>query len=360
MVLIKQFWSTRIQNITPYVPGEQPKKKLIKLNTNENPYPPSPKALEAIRAAANQDLRLYPDPDGTGLREAVAGYYGLSAEQVFLGNGSDEILAFCFQAFFSPGEIIAFPDITYTFYPVYCDFFNVPYHTIPLDDRFSLPVQEFCGDFKGVVLANPNAPTGKAIPICKIRMILEGNPNGVVLVDEAYVDFGGDSAVNLINKYPNLIVVKTMSKSRSLAGLRIGYALGDSNLIEALNCVKNSFNSYTIDRLALAGGEASIRDDPYYRAVVAKVTLTRDKTAVQLKNMGFSVTDSTANFLFISHEKAPAKELFTFLRERGILVRYFNKPRIDNYLRVTVGTEEEMKLFCTAVQEILEEQYHAI
>ena len=344
----------------PYVPGEQPKEKLIKLNTNENPYPPSPKVLEAIRSAANQDLRLYPDPEGSGLRETIAGYYGLSVDQVFLGNGSDEILAFCFQAFFSPGETIIFPDITYTFYPVYCDLFDIPYRTIPLDDHFAIPVHAFCGNNKGIVLANPNAPTGKAIPICKIRTILAENPNGVVLVDEAYVDFGGDSAVNLINQYPNLVVVKTMSKSHSLAGLRVGYALGDPNLIEALNCVKNSFNSYTMDRLALAGGEAAIRDDAYNRAVVAKVALTRDKVAAQLKNMGFLVTDSAANFLFISHEKAPAKELFTFLRARGILVRYFNKPRIDNYLRVTVGTEEEMETFCTTVQEILEEHYYAV
>ncbi len=359
-ILIKQFWSTRIQNLIPYVPGEQPRKKLIKLNTNENPYPPSPKVLEAIREATNQDLRLYPDPEGANLCDAIAGYYGLSSDQVFLGNGSDEILAFCFQAFFSPGETIVFPDITYTFYPVYCKFFDIPYQNIPLDEYFSVPVQAFCGNFKGVVLANPNAPTGKAIPVCKIRMILEGNPNGVVLVDEAYVDFGGDSAVSLIDDYPNLIVVKTMSKSRSLAGLRVGYALGHPNLIEALNCVKNSFNSYTLDRLALAGGEAAIRDDAYYRAVVAKVSLTRSRTAIRLKKMGFCVTESTANFLFISHDKAPARELFTFLRERGILVRYFDKPRIDNYLRVTVGTEEEMDTFCTVMQEILEEQYHAI
>lgn len=359
-ILIKQFWSSRIQNLTPYVPGEQPKSKLIKLNTNENPYPPSPKVLEAIRAATNQDLRMYPDPDGSRLRETIGGYYGLSTDQVFLGNGSDEILAFCFQAFFSPGEPIVFPDITYTFYQVYCQFFDIPYRTIPLDHYLSVPVQAFCGDFKGVVLANPNAPTGKAIPVCKIRMILEGNPNGVVLVDEAYVDFGGDSALSLIDSYPNLIVVKTMSKSRSLAGLRVGYALGHPNLIEALNYVKNSFNSYTLDRLALVGGEAAIRDDAYFRAMVAKVSLIRNRTAVRLKKLGFCVTESTANFLFISHDKAPARELFTFLRECGILVRYFDKPRIDNHLRVTVGTEEEMDTFCTVVQKILEEQYHAI
>ena len=360
VVPIKQFWSTRIRDLTPYTPGEQPKEKLIKLNTNENPYPPSPKVLEALRNAVDRDLRLYPDPEGTRLRDALAGFYGVSADQVFLGNGSDEVLAFCFQAFFSPGETIVFPDVTYSFYPVYCRLFDIPYQTIPLDDHFAVPVPDFCGDYRGVVLANPNAPTGKAIPVCKIRMILEGNPKGVVLVDEAYVDFGGDSAVSLVGEFPNLIVVKTMSKSRSLAGLRIGYALGHPDLIAALNCVKNSFNSYTLDRLALVGGEAAIRDDAYFRAMVAKVTLIRSRTALRLKQMGFCVIESTANFLFVTHETAPARELFTSLRKRGILVRYFDLPRIDNHLRITIGTEEEMDTFCTVLEEILEEMYHAI
>lgn len=360
-VLIKTYWSTRIKDLTPYTPGEQPKdRRFIKLNTNENPYPPSPKVLEAIKAAADKNLRLYPDPEVESLRSALAGYYALSKEQVFVGNGSDEVLAFAFQAFFSPGETIVFPDVTYTFYPVYCHMYDIPYREIPLTEYFNLPVQEFCGDYPGVVLANPNAPTGKSVPVCKIKTVLEGNPNGVVIVDEAYVDFGGDSAVSLVGGYDNLLVVKSMSKSRSLAGLRVGYALGHPDLIAGLRCVKNAFNSYTMDRLALVGAEASIRDEAYYRAMVAKVKLVRNHTAAKLKAMDFCVLESCANFIFISHKHAPARELYDKLREKGILVRHFDRPRIENYLRVTIGTEDEMDLFCKTLQEILEVSYHEV
>lgn len=316
--------------------------------------------LEAIKAAADKNLRLYPDPEAASLCSAIANYYGLASEQVFVGNGSDEVLAFAFQAFFSPGKTIVFPDITYTFYPVYCQFYDIPYREIPLTEYFNLPVQEFCGDYAGVVLANPNAPTGKSVPVCKIRTVLEGNPNCVVLVDEAYVDFGGDSAVSLVDSYKNLLVVKTMSKSRSLAGLRVGYAMGDADLIAGLNCVKNSFNSYTVDRLALVGAEASLRDEAYYRAMLAKVSLVRNHTASRLKSMGFCVMESSANFIFISHKRAPARSLYQDLRDRGILVRYFNRPKIDNYLRVTIGTEEEMDTFCKTIQEVLEVNYHEV
>lgn len=351
---MKEFWSERIRNMVPYTPGEQPKdRKFIKLNTNENPYPPSKRTLEAIRCAASDDLRLYPDPECTSLREAVASYHGLSPKQIFIGNGSDEILAFAFYAFFTPGRPVVFPDVTYSFYPVYAEIFGQDYREIALDENFGVPVEKFLGGNGGVVLANPNAPTGREVSLCAIREIVEANPEVVVMVDEAYVDFGAHSALDLIERYPNLLVVRTFSKSRSLAGLRLGYAMGHPNLIAALDCVKNSINSYTVDRLAQAGAEASLRDDGYFRCVVAKVTTTRDVTASRLKAMGFRVYESTANFLFISHEDVGAKQLLDGLRKEGILVRWWNRPRIDNCLRVSIGTDEEMDTFCRTMERLL-------
>lgn len=350
---MKEFWSDRIRDMVPYTPGEQPRdRKFIKLNTNENPYPPSDGTLAAIRDAAGAELRRYPDPECTALREALAAFHGLTPEQIFVGNGSDEVLAFCFQAFFTPGRTVLFPDITYSFYPVYASLFGQDYREIPLDGDFGLPVEAFLGGSGGVVIANPNAPTGRDIPLSDIRRILEANSEAAVLVDEAYVDFGAQSAVELIGGYPNLVVVRTMSKSRSLAGLRVGYAMGNAGLIAALNCVKNSFNSYTLDRVAQAGAEASVRDADYFRAVVARVVRTRDAAAARLKELGFRVYDSAANFLFISHDKAPARELLSGLRERGILVRWWDKPRIDNCLRVTIGTDGEMETFCRVIGEL--------
>lgn len=351
---MKEFWSARIRDMVPYTPGEQPKdRKFIKLNTNENPYPPSSGTLAAIKRAVGEELRLYPDPESTALREALGAYHNLEPEQIFVGNGSDEVLAMCFQAFFTPGRAIVFPDITYSFYPVYASLFGQDYREIALDEHFGLPVDAFLGGNGGVVLANPNAPTGRQVALCAIREIVEANADVVVLVDEAYVDFGAHSAVELIQRYQNLVVVRTMSKSRSLAGMRIGYALADANLIAALNCVKNSFNSYTLDRLAQAAAEASIRDDAYFRCIVAKVVNTRAATACRLKQMGFQVYESATNFLFISHEKAPARLLLEGLRERGILVRWWDRPRIDNYLRVTIGTDQEMECFCQAMAELV-------
>jgi histidinol-phosphate aminotransferase len=351
---MKQFWSSRARGMTPYTPGEQPKdRKFIKLNTNENPYPPSPAVAEAIRAAAGEGLRLYPDPEGTRLRETVARTYGLKPEQVFVGNGSDEVLAMCFQAFFDPERTILFPDVTYSFYPVYAQLFGLNYRQVPLDENFALPLDAFLGNNGGVVLANPNAPTGREVSVRAIQTLLEGNPEAVVLVDEAYVDFGAASAVELIDRYPNLVVVQTMSKSRSLAGLRVGFAMGDADLIAALDTVKNSFNSYTLDRLALAGGEAALEDEAYFRATTAKIISTRDKTADRLQAMGFTMCDSSANFLFISHPNVPAKQLMDGLRERGILVRWWDKPRISNYLRVSVGTDEDMDALCRALEELI-------
>lgn len=353
---MKEFWSKRAKELTPYVPGEQPReRKFIKLNTNENPYPPSQAALSAIREAAGESLRLYPDPECTSLREALAATFDLKPNQVFVGNGSDEVLALCFQAFFDPDRTILFPDITYSFYPVFADLYGLSYREVPLDERFGLPLEPFLGNNGGVVIANPNAPTGRAVSLCDIRALLEGNPDSVVVVDEAYVDFGAQSAVPLIDSYPNLVVVQTMSKSRALAGLRVGFALGNENLMAALNSVKNSFNSYTLDRLALAGAEGALRDGAYLRATIMKISSTRDWAADRLKRMGFEVSDSAANFLFISHPEVSAKTLLDGLRERGILVRWWDKPRIRNYLRVTVGTDQEMMALCEALAQMVPE-----
>ncbi|OUN23906.1 histidinol-phosphate transaminase [Flavonifractor sp. An82] len=352
---MNKYWSARARALTPYVPGEQPRnRKFIKLNTNENPYPPSPMALAAIREAACDTLRLYPDPECTSLREVLGATYGLKPSQVFVGNGSDEVLAFCFQAFFDPDRPILFPDITYSFYPVYADLYGLTYRQVPLDENFAVPLEPFMEENGGIVIANPNAPTGRELSLCGIRSILEANPDVAVVVDEAYVDFGARSAVELIDRYPNLVVVQTMSKSRSLAGLRVGFAMGNEDLIAALNCVKNSFNSYTLDRLALAGAEGALRDRDYLRATSMKIQNTRECAAAHLKKLGFTVTDSAANFLFVSHPDVPAKELLDGLRQRGILVRWWDKPRISNYLRITVGTDEEMQALCAAMAELVE------
>lgn len=352
---MKEYWSKRARDLVPYTPGEQPRQRnWIKLNTNENPYPPSQKALAAIRVAAGETLRLYPDPECTSLREALAATFDLKPAQVFVGNGSDEVLALCFQAFFDPERTILFPDVTYSFYPVFAGLYGLSYREVPLDERFGLPLESFVGDNGGVVIANPNAPTGRAVSLCDIRTLLEGNPESVVIVDEAYVDFGAQSAVPLIDSYPNLVVVQTMSKSRALAGLRVGFALGNENLIAALNSVKNSFNSYTLDWLALAGAEGALRDGDYLRAITMKISSTRDWAADRLKRMGFEVSDSAANFLFISHPDIPAKVLLDGLREWGILVRWWDKPRISNYLRITVGTDQEMEALCQALTQMIE------
>jgi histidinol-phosphate aminotransferase len=338
------------------VPGEQPKDKTyIKLNTNENPYPPSPKVTDAIKGAANADLRLYPDPTCDVLVQAAANYYGLPAEQVFVGNGSDEILAFAFAAFFDPAKKLLFPDITYSFYKVYAKLYGLQTELIPLDEQFNVQVEAYHSDNGGIIIPNPNAPTAQLLPLEDIRKLLESNPNQAVIIDEAYIDFGGQSAVELITDYPNLLVVQTLSKSRSLAGLRVGFAFGSKELIEGLNRIKNSFNSYTLDRLALAGAVASFEDDAYFRETTAKVIATRERVTEQLLAIGFKVTDSKANFVFISHKAIAAKDIFQQLRDKGVLVRYFDQPRINEYLRVSIGTDEEMDAFIQAVQEIVGE-----
>ena len=351
---MKRFWSERIKDLVPYTPGEQPKDRIfVKLNTNENPYPPSSKVLKAIEEAAGDGLRLYPDPEATALRQAIAEYHGLKPEQVFCGNGSDEVLGLCFYAFFTPGKKVVFPDITYSFYPVYTELFHLDYEEIPLNEDFTLPVERFLGGNGGAVICNPNAPTGRTLPLSDIRRILDANPNVVVIVDEAYADFGAQSAVELLAEYPNLVVICTMSKSRSLAGMRIGYALGNADLIAGVNCVKNSFNSYPLDRLALAAGEAAIRDVEYFEQTRTAIMKTREQTVERLRKLGFFVHDSNANFIFITHPEKTGKELQQGLRDRGVLVRWFNKPRIDQYLRVSIGTEEEMDKMCAACEAIL-------
>lgn len=354
---MKKYWSRRIRDMVPYVPGEQPKDRVfIKLNTNENPYPPSPKALEALRVAADDRLRLYPDPECAQLRTTIAAAHGLSPEQVFAGNGSDEVLAFCFQAFFDSDRPVCFADITYTFYAVYAEYFGLTPRLIPLGEDFSLPVAPFCaGDSGGVVVANPNAPTGLEVARADLIRILESNPQAVVLVDEAYIDFGGTSADNLVDQYDNLVVVRTLSKGHGLAGMRVGYALGHPDLMAALRCVRDSINSYTVDRAAQAAAAASIADTAYFEAQVAKVSATRDRAAVQLRELGFDVTDSKANFLFVHHPKVAAKTLLDGLRQRGILVRWFDRPRISDHLRISVGTDAEMDALYDALKELTEE-----
>ena len=351
---MSRYWSNTIKNITPYTPGEQPKdRKYIKLNTNENPYPPSARVIEAIKNAADETLRLYPDPMGEELRETIAGYYRLRKSNVFIGNGSDELLAFSFPTFFEPaGKPILFAEITYSFYPVYAAFFNTNYRLIPVDEEFNIPEEGYYQDNGGIIIANPNAPSGKGVSGKTIEAILSRNENSVVIIDEAYVDFGGQSAVKLINDYPNLLVVKTLSKSHSLAGLRVGYALGNEELIEGIIRVKDSINSYTVDRLALAGAREAIKDDDYFQETRSKIIKSRERVSTRLAEMGFTVIPSQANFIFISNEQCPGGVLSQRLREKGILVRYFNKPKIDNFIRVTIGTDAEMDRFLEVIKAI--------
>lgn len=351
---MKKFWSKRIQNAVPYTPGEQPQGRVfIKLNTNELPYPPSPAALSAMRGAADDALRLYPDPECTALRGAIADAYGLSAEQVFCGNGSDELLAFAFQAFFDPAPGVVFPDVTYSFYPVYADFFGLNTTLVPVNADLSIPVRALASAPGGVVLANPNAPTGLALPLSDLRAILDAHPQDVVVVDEAYVDFGAESAVGLIEDYANLLVIQTLSKSRGLAGLRVGYAMGHPHLIAALRCVRDSINSYTVDRVAQAGAAAAMADAVYFSDCVNKIMSTRERVADRLRALGFAVTDSKTNFLFVKHPHVPGELLASDLRARGLLVRRWTLPRIENHLRISVGTDAEMDVLCAALEELV-------
>lgn len=351
---MSKYWSQIAQKCVPYIPGEQPKdNNYIKLNTNENPYPPSPKALEAMKKAVGETLRLYPDPNGDIFRAALGEYYGFKKEQIFIGNGSDEVLGFSFLAFFDPGKKILYPDITYSFYDVYSDLFNLDYEHILLDQDFSIPVEAFFKENGGVIFPNPNAPTGKLMPLKDVQRIVEHNIDKVVIVDEAYIDFGGESVLKYVKDYPNLLVIQTFSKSRSLAGLRVGFAIGQEPLIEGLNRVKNSFNSYTLDRIALAGAAESVRDSQYFAENNHKIIATREKVTKALRDLKFTVLDSKANFVFIAHDTLKAEDIFNQLKKKGILVRHFSKKRIDNYLRVSIGSEEEMEIFLRKIAEIV-------
>jgi len=347
------YWSKLVSSISPYIPGEQPTQKLIKLNTNENPYPPSPATLSAIEGALNDALRLYPDPECRDLRSAIAAVHGLNADQVFAGNGSDEVLAFCFLAFCDPDRAVRFADITYSFYPVYASLFGIPTQLIPLNEDFTLPTQAFCSGSGPVIIANPNAPTSLSLSLAQIEEILLANKSDVVIIDEAYAAFSGTSAASLIDRYENLLIVRTFSKSHSLAGLRIGYALGHPHLIEALSRVKNSFNSYPLDRVALAAAKAAILDQEYYQNTTEKIIATREQAILRLRQMGFHVFDSRTNFIFASHPQYDAADLMQQLRQRGILVRHFTAPRIANYLRITIGLDEEMDALYEALTQIL-------
>lgn len=351
---MSRYWNDHVKTLKPYVPGEQPKdKKYIKLNTNENPYGPSKKVLKAVKKAACDDLKLYPDPTCSDLSAEIAEYYELNKDEVFLGNGSDEILAFVFMTFFQKGRKVLFPDISYTFYNVYAEMFNLDYELIKLDENFDIPLAQFNQKNGGIIFPNPNAPTGKYIDTKSIIEVIENNTDTVVVVDEAYIDFGGKSMVEYINKYPNLLVIQTFSKSRSLAGLRVGFAMGNAQLIEGLNRVKNSFNSYTIDRLALAGAMEAIRDDDYFNETRNKIMKTREETVRKLEELDFKVLKSQANFIFIKHNHAKGQYLYEELKNNGILVRHFNRDRIEDYLRVTIGTDQEMDVLIEKLKYIL-------
>lgn len=337
-------WEANIRKVTPYTPGDQPNRpRMIKLNTNENPYPPAPGVQKALKEFRTERLRLYPDPKASALTEVLAEYYHVSPGQVFVGVGSDDVLALSFMTFFNSKKPILFPDVTYSFYPVWAEEFRIPYETPALDESFRIVKEDYYKENGGVVFPNPNAPTSLAMGSSEIEDIIRHNEDSVVIVDEAYVDFGGESVLRLVDKYENLLVVQTFSKSRSMAGLRIGFAIGSARLIQYLNDVKYSFNSYTMNQLTLCLGAEAVRDDAYFKETCARIIKTREQARERLSELGFSSLDSRANFLFITHPEYKAKELYEALKREDIYVRYFDAPRISNYLRVTVGTEEEME-----------------
>jgi histidinol-phosphate aminotransferase len=352
---MSRYWSDVVHGLTPYVPGEQPKlADLVKLNTNENPYGPSPRVLDAVRAEAADTLRLYPDPNSDRLRAAIAVYHHVTADQVFVGNGSDEVLAHAFMALLKHDQSILFPDISYSFYPVYCGLYEISYRTIPLTESFEIKVDDYLMPNGGVIFPNPNAPTGRLLPLAEIERLLAGNPDSVVVVDEAYIDFGGETAVGLVASYPQLLVTRTLSKSHALAGLRVGYAIGQAHLIEALNRVKDSFNSYPLDRFAQAGALASIQDPGYFEGICSRVVATRTRLVASMTEMGFEVLPSAANFIFARHPVHDGAGLAAALRERSIIVRHFRNPaRIAPFLRITVGTDEQCDALLAALKAIL-------
>ena len=347
-------WKKNIRNIEPYVPGEQSKEKdIVKINANENPYPPSPKAIEALKNFSAEKLRFYPDANAYPLKQAIAKYYKVEAENVFLGNGSDDVIALCFQTFFNGDAPIAFPDITYSFYPVWCRLFNIPYKTFKLDESFRINAENYKEKNGGVIIPNPNAPTSIGEGKEFIRKLLDYNKDCIVIIDEAYVDFGSESCIELINEYDNLIITQTFSKSRSLAALRIGFAIGSKELISYLEAVKNSYNSYTVDSLSIAAGIASIEDDEYFKNTISKVIKTRTRITNELRKLGFEVLPSSSNFIMATHSDYNMKEMFEYLKENKVFIRFFNTERIDKYVRISIGTDEEMDIFLNKVKEFI-------
>ena len=339
---MSRYWSPIVHKLKPYVPGEQPKlANLVKLNTNENPYGPSPMVLEAIRLGVSDQLRLYPDPNASQLKQALAEYYHIDAAQVFVGNGSDEVLAHIFNALFQHDAPLLFPDITYSFYPVYCQLYQIDYQTIPLSDDFEIKVEDFQQNNGGIIFPNPNAPTGRLLTLEQIEQLLDVNSESVVVIDEAYIDFGGKTAISLVNKYPNLLVTQTLSKSRSLAGMRIGFAIGDQDLIEALVRVKDSFNSYPMGSLAISAAVEALKDQDYFEKTCQKIVASREWVSSELRALGFDVLPSAANFILAKHPQHDAADLAADLRQQGIIVRHFKQDRISQFLRITIGRTEE-------------------
>lgn len=350
---MSQYWTDTVKSLDPYVPGEQPQdQQYVKLNTNENPYPPSPRVIEAIDQYNKQKLKLYPDPESTLLRQALAQRFGVETENVFVGNGSDEVLAHSFQAFFKHQQPLLFPDISYSFYPVYCGLYDIEYRTLPLGEDFSVNIEDFNVANGGIILPNPNAPSSVLLALDQIEQLCN-NSSSVVIIDEAYIDFGGKSAVALTSKYDNLLVIQTFSKSRSMAGLRLGYAIGHKDLIEGLVRIKNSFNSYPVDSIAQIAAVASLQDEAYFQQSCQAIIRTRDHLTEQLAQLGFKVLPSAANFIFATHPGHSAEQLYLKLKKNGVLVRYFKKAGIDQYLRITVGTDQEIEILISKLKQIL-------
>lgn len=354
-------WEENVRKVVPYVPGEQPNRPdMIKLNTNECPYPPAPGVEKAMKEFDYSKLRLYPNTQAAALTEALAEYYGVKKEQVFVGVGSDDVLAMAFLTFFNGTKPILFPDITYSFYDVWAELFRIPYKMIPLNEDFRIVPQDYKTDNGGVIFPNPNAPTGVLQTTEDIEEIIKANPDVVVIVDEAYIDFGGKSALPLLKKYDNLLIVQTFSKSRAMAGSRIGFAIGNEKLISYLNDTKFSFNSYTMDSLTVQLGTAAVKEDAYFKEITAKVIKTREWTKKQLQNLGFSFQDSQSNFIFATHKEKKAEDIFNYLKTKDIFVRFFKKPRIDNYLRISIGTDQEMEILIKELTTYLKgEEKHA-
>jgi len=356
--LSQRFWVDSVRRLAPYVPGEQPKiPDLIKLNTNENPFGPSPRVLKAISESLDEQLKLYPDPQSTALRATVADYYRINVDQVFVGNGSDEVLAFVFRAFFSPEKPLVYADITYSFYPVYCGLYGLDSHIVPLDDDLAIDVPALLKidptTVSGLILPNPNAPTGRLLDLNTIGQLAAHFSNTAVVIDEAYIDFGGRTAVALIDQYPNLLVTQSLSKSRSLAGLRIGMAMGNAGLIEALHRIKDSFNSYPLDRLAQAGAKAAFEDEDYFQHCCQQIMTMRDQLSRDLQSRGFEVVESAANFVFARHPKHSGAALAAGLREHKVIVRHFDKPRISEYLRISIGNAEQNQALLAALDAVM-------